>query len=247
MNSDLPRLKDLKTRKRYPQISRYVEKCLTRVSNRGIFWLLDLIWLIDETDFHGIYVHISCHQNPLDMPSRSWMQPPSSRSMLPSLLRRNTVGLLDFFGHWILSDSTISKYLWIQGSPHISKDLNIYGFGRFVFPMLLQLLVRDPSWKRSWTWWYQLSFHLELFPTGNKHHWVIEHQYVAFSHFGDLRSPMESTQRLRWIDHPTQQGPGGPPNDLPWWRSGSNKKWPTLKLGHFSWDGKTIQNKHKQT
>lgn len=53
---------------------------------------------------------------------------------------------LDFYtGFLAIQLIQLSQYLWIQGSQHISKDLKIYGFGRFVFPMLLQLLLRDPS------------------------------------------------------------------------------------------------------
>ena len=44
---------------------------------------------------------------------------------------------------------------------NIAQKISKYGFGRFVFPMLLQLLLRDPSWTRvwSWTWRYHLHFH----------------------------------------------------------------------------------------
>ena len=97
--------------------------------------MLDLIGLIDETDFNGICSHLISSKSPgyaVEVVDAATIKPEHVAKPPEAETR------LDFFGHWILSDSTISISMDLNISQHISKDLKIYGFGRFVFPMLLE-------------------------------------------------------------------------------------------------------------
>ena len=109
----LPRLKDLKTRKRYPQISRYIEKCLTRVSNRGIFWLLDLIDWWNGFQRHMFTSHFI--KIPWICRRGRGCSHHQAGACCQASWGRNTVGLL-----WTL-DFKRFNYLNIYGF----KDLNI--------------------------------------------------------------------------------------------------------------------------